>query len=233
MCGRYTVVADGYELTEHLKARWRSARLAAPRFNIAPTQHAPVLLREAHETVLDMYRWGLIPSWAKDPAIGNRMINARAETIREKPAFRSAFERRRCLVPASGFYEWQQAGKSKVPHWIHPADGELLTLAGLWERWSPDDAEPVYSYTILTTGANRFMQGLHERMPVIIAPEEREQWLDPGAKPDDLVPLLDPAPEGLLAAHPVSTLVNAPGNDLPECIEPFGAGVAGRDDKTE
>jgi putative SOS response-associated peptidase YedK len=223
MCGRYTVVADGYELTEKLKARWRSARLAAPRYNIAPTQHAPVLLQDGGEPVLDMYRWGLIPSWAKDPAIGNRMINARAETVREKPAFRTAFERRRCLVPASGFYEWQKAGTTKVPHWIHPADGNLLTFAGLWERWSPEDAEPVYTYTILTTAANRFMQGLHERMPVLIAPEKREQWLDPKAKPDDLVPLLDPAPEGVLTAHPVSTLVNAPANDTPECIEPFAA----------
>jgi putative SOS response-associated peptidase YedK len=159
MCGRYTVVADGYELTEHLKARWRSARLAAPRFNIAPTQHAPVLLRDQGENVLDMYRWGLIPFWAKDPAIGNRMINARAETVREKPAFRNAFERRRCLVPASGFFEWQKAGKSKVPHWIHPADGDLLTLAGLWERWAPEDAEPVYSYTILTTGQTPLCSG--------------------------------------------------------------------------
>lgn len=222
MCGRYTVVADGYELTEHLKARWRSARLAAPRFNIAPTQHAPVLLRDQGENVLDMYRWGLIPFWAKDPAIGNRMINARAETVREKPAFRSAFERRRCLVPASGFFEWQKAGKSKVPHWIHPADGDLLTLAGLWERWAPEDAEPVYSYTILTTGANSFMQRLHERMPVIIPPGERDVWLDPEAEAQALVELLHPAPEALLAAHPVSTLVNAPSNDMPECIEAFG-----------
>jgi putative SOS response-associated peptidase YedK len=221
MCGRYTVVADGYELTEHLKARWRSARLAAPRFNIAPTQHAPVLLRDEDENVLDMYRWGLIPFWAKDPAIGNRMINARAETVREKPAFRSAFGRRRCLVPASGFFEWQKAGKSKVPHWIHPADGDLLTLAGLWERWAPEDAEPVYSYTILTTGANSFMQRLHERMPVIISPEERDVWLDPEAEAQALVELLRPAPEALLAAHPVSTLVNAPSNDMPECIEAF------------
>ena len=223
MCGRYTVVADGYELSEHLKARWRSEPLAQPRFNIAPSQHAPVLLRDNAEDALEMYRWGLIPFWAKDPSIGNRMINARAETVREKPAFRSAFERRRCLVPVSGFYEWQNAGKSKVPHWIHPADGGLLTVAGLWERWSPEDAEPVYSYTILTTGANAFMKRLHERMPVIISPEERDRWLDPAAKPDQLADLLAPGPEGVLDAHPVSTLVNAPGNDTPECIQPFEA----------
>jgi putative SOS response-associated peptidase YedK len=182
-----------------------------------------VLLRDDSEDVLEMYRWGLIPSWAKDPVIGNRMINARAETVREKPSFRTAFERRRCLVPASGFYEWQKAGKGKVPHWIHPADGNLLTFAGLWERWSPEDAEPVYTYTILTAAANRFMQPLHERMPVIVPPEDREQWLDPEAKPDDLAPLLRSAPEELLDAHAVSTLVNAPGNDLPECIQPFAA----------
>ncbi len=195
MCGRYTVVADGYELTEHLKARWRSARLAAPRFNIAPTQHAPVLLREESEAVLDMYRWGLIPSWARDPGIGNRMINARAETVREKPAFRGAFERRRCLVPASGFFEWQKADKSKVPHWIHPAHGDLLTLAGLWEQWAPEDAEPVYSYTILTTGANSFMQRLRERMPVIVQEEDRDRWLDPEAEPETSPSCSSPHPK--------------------------------------
>jgi putative SOS response-associated peptidase YedK len=222
MCGRYTVVADADELSGHLDAPWRSAPLAAPRFNIAPTQHAPVLLRDEGQDVLDMYRWGLIPFWAKDAGIGNRMINARAETVREKPAFRRAFERRRCLVPTSGFFEWQKTGAGKVPHWIHPADGGLLTLAGLWERWTPADAEPVYSYTILTTAANSFMQPLHERMPVIVADRDRNGWLDSEAEPEALAALLRPAPEALLAAHPVSTWVNAPGNDATRCIEASG-----------
>ena len=173
--------------------------------------------------MLAMYRWGLIPSWAKDPAIGNKMINARAETVRQKPAFRSAFERRRCLVPVSGLFDWQKAGKSKIPHWIHPADGGLLTFAGLWERWSPEDAEPVYSYTILTTGANTFAQRLHDRIPVIVPSEERDRWLDSAAKPDQVADLLSPAPAGVLHAHAVSTLVNVPGNEPPECIQPFQA----------
>ena len=233
MCGRYTVVRDGQELAEQLEPEWRSAPLPGPRFNIAPTQYAPVLLQDGDAPVLDMYRWGLIPAWARDPSIGNRMINARAETVREKPAFRTAFDRRRCLVPSSGFYEWQKTGKTKIPHWIHPADGELLTFAGLWERWAPEDAEPVYTYTILTTAGNRFMQPLHERMPVIIPRDARREWLDSRAEPDQLTDLLQPAPEDLLAAHPVSTLVNAPGNDLAECIEPFGAPAKAKEEGSE
>ena len=223
MCGRYTVVADGFQLAEHLRARWRGAHQDAPRFNIAPTQYAPVLLRDESEDVLEMRRWGLIPGWALDPAIGNRMINARAETVREKPAFRRLFQRRRCLVPATGFYEWQKVGTRKVPHYIHATTGEMLTFAGLWDQWNPEDAEPVYTYTILTTAANGFMRPLHERMPVIVAPDDRARWLDPAAETDELAELLRPADEEALKAHPVSTLVNAPGNDTPECVAPFAA----------
>jgi putative SOS response-associated peptidase YedK len=205
-------------LAEHLDADWQSTPLPEPRFDVAPTQYAPVLLQDDGRRVLDMYRWGLIPSRAKDPAIGNRIINARAD-VGEKPALRTAFERRRCLMPASGLYEWQKTLRGKVPHWIHPARGNPLTFA----RLTPNDAEPVYTYTVLTTTANAFMQRLHDRMPVVLSPGRRDTWLDPDAKPDQLAELLRPAEDDLLATHAVSPRVNAPANDAPQCIEPFGA----------
>jgi putative SOS response-associated peptidase YedK len=218
MCGRYGYSQDGKATAEQLHAELRSAS-AEPSYNVAPTQHAPVVVHEGGARYLDMYRWGLIPFWAKDPSIGNRMINARCETAPEKPAFREAFKRRRCLVPVSGFYEWQKTPYGKVPHWIHPADGELLTFAGLWEEWRPKDAEPVHSYTILTTAANPFMQQLHDRMPVILSPEEREVWLDSTASAYALKALLRPGPADLLQAHPVTTRVNTPANNDPRLIE--------------
>lgn len=220
MCGRYTLIADGAELSEQLGAPWRNEPLGEPRFNLAPTQHAPVLRGEDAEPVLEMFRWGLIPAWATDPTIGNRLINARAETVHEKPAFRAAYARRRCLVPASGFFEWQKAGSRKVPHWIHPQRGGLVTFAGLWERWSPAGAEPVLSFAILTTSANHFMAPLHERMPVVVAPEDRARWLSSETSREELASLLEPAPEDLLHARPVSTWVNSPAHDDAGCIEP-------------
>jgi putative SOS response-associated peptidase YedK len=169
--------------------------------------------------VLDVFRWGLIPAWAKDAKIGNKMINARAETVLEKPAFRTAFQRRRCLVPAGGFYEWMKGPGGKVPHWIHPAQGGTLTFAGLWESWrGGPDGRPVHSFVILTTAPSRDVASLHDRMPVIVAPEDRDGWLDPGAQAEDLAELLRPAPDGTLRAHPVSTAVNRPGHDGPELI---------------
>ena len=220
MCGRYQFSETGKQIAGQLGAVLRSASAEEPRYNVAPTQHAPVLLQESGARILDMYRWGLIPFWAKEASIGNRMINARAETVAEKPAFRDAYKRRRCLIPASGFYEWQRTDDGKVPHWIHPAEGGLLTFAGLWEEWRPEDAEPIGTYTILTTSANGFMQRIHDRMPVVLSPEERDVWLDPEAGARDLGALLGPGPEDLLEAHPVSTRVNSPANDDPRLIQP-------------
>jgi putative SOS response-associated peptidase YedK len=219
MCGRYGLVNDGTSLEQALSARWSGAALQQPRYNIAPTQHAPVLLDVDGARTLSMFRWGLIPFWAKDAAIGNRMINARAETVADKPAYRNAFRRQRCLVPASGFYEWQKTKAGKVPHWIHAADGSLLTFAGLWERWDPQDAEPVYSFTILTTSPNALMQPIHDRMPAIIAEADRERWLDPAAEKAELLELAKPFRDDALAEHPVSTRVNSPRNDEPACID--------------
>jgi putative SOS response-associated peptidase YedK len=218
MCGRFGQTATPAELAAAFDAQWRCPEPALPRFNISPTQHVPVLLLEEGRRVLDMFRWGLIPGWAKDASIGQKMINARAETVAEKPAYRAALARRRCLIPAAGFYEWKKVGKVKVPHWIHPAGGAPLAFAGLWEVWRPKDAEPVQSFTILTTTPSADVAGLHDRMPVILDGAGREAWLSAGTSVDDLTALLRPAPDGFLRAHPVSTAVNRPVYDGPELI---------------
>jgi putative SOS response-associated peptidase YedK len=219
MCGRFGVPFRGDDLAAALDAQWRGEPLRGPRYNVAPTQHAPVLFSTDGGRRLEMTRWGLIPSWARDASIGNKMINARAETVAEKPSYRAAFRRRRCLVPMAGFYEWKRDGKAKVPHWIYPAAEPVLTVAGLWERWYPEGAEPVTTFTVLTTAANGFMAALHDRMPVIVAPAERDRWLSAEAPEAELLALLRAAPDDLLAAHPVSTRVNSPAYDAEDLLE--------------
>ncbi len=224
MCGRFGQTASSAELAAAFEASWQCAEPELPRYNVAPTQHVPVLLSAGGRRVLDVFRWGLIPSWAKDAAIGNKMINARAEGVAEKPAYRAAFQRRRCLVPASGFYEWKKAAGGKIPHWIHAADDGPLTFAGLWEIWRPaKDAEPVLTFTILTTTPSADVAGIHDRMPVIVAQGDRDAWLDAETPAGDLLALLHAAPDGTLRMHPVSTAVNRPANDGPALIEPEAA----------
>lgn len=218
MCGRYGETEGAETLARRFHATLR-APASGPRYNIAPSQHAPVLAREGGVLLLSMYRWGLRPAWAKEKA--PEPINARSEEAAGKPYFRAAFRARRCLVPASGFYEWQKTADGKVPHWIRRADGEALTFAGLWEVWTPQDSEPVHSFCILTTTPNGVMSPIHDRMPVILEGDEREAWLDPAATAADLQPLMRPW-EGELRAHPVSTRVNSPRNDGPELIAPVG-----------
>jgi putative SOS response-associated peptidase YedK len=168
-------------------------------------------------------RWGLIPSWADDASIGNRLINARAETAAEKPSFRSAFKHRRCLIPTSGFYEWQKVGTKKQPHYIRRPDEVPFAFAGLWERWEKG-GEPIESCTILTTEANGMMRPIHDRMPVILGPEAWGQWLDPEGKESlPLKPLLRPYPDDWLTAYPVSTRVNNPKYDAPACVAPLNS----------
>ena len=173
---------------------------------------------------LDFFVWGLIPSWAKDPKIGNRMINARAETLTEKPAYRAAFRRRRCLVLADGFYEWRLEGdgKRKTPMYIRLADGNPFAFAGLWEIWQSPDGSTIPSCTIITTEPNAMMASIHNRMPVILPEAAYSQWLAPGEQdPTDLLGLLRPYPEEEMSAYPISRLVNDPRNESPDCILPL------------
>ena len=198
----------------------------SPRYNIAPSQ--PLLAvrqRDDGSRQADTLRWGLIPSWAKDPAIGHRLINARSETAADKPSFRAAFRRRRCLVPADGFYEWAVLPDAdKQPWYFHPADRRPFAFAGLWERWQQPGGEAVESCTLLTTSANAVVAPVHHRMPVILSPQHYHQWLDcRQADPVVLQALMRPLPDRLLSAYAVSTLVNRPANDDPGCIQPLPA----------
>jgi putative SOS response-associated peptidase YedK len=188
-----------------------------PRYNIAPSQEvlAVRILPDSGEREGTLLRWGLIPSWAKDPGIGNSLANARADTIAEKPAFRSAFKKRRCLVVADGFYEWGTGDGGKIPYYFQLQDGEPFAFAGLWERWEKGE-EPVESCTLITTEANGVVGRVHNRMPVILEPDDYDRWLDPNEQ--DAKELLRPLPDDALISYAVSKLVNNPRNERPECI---------------
>ncbi len=218
MCGRYTLKMPIALVAEELDLD-RPEFEVSPRYNIAPTQRLPVLTQEQPRH-LQLMRWGLVPSWAKDPAVGNKMINARAETLAEKPAFREALKERRCLIPADGFYEWQQTGFGKLPQHIHLIAGGLFTIAGLWESWRDGEGRELRTFTLITTTPNDLMATIHDRMPVIIPPAMRNIWLDPATTAAEIEALLVPLPDGLLEAKTVSDLVNSPRNDGPELLEP-------------
>ena len=224
MCGRFTLVADPNDLREAFP--WVNIPEGInPRYNVAPSQPVAVIPNDGKNR-LDFYTWGLIPSWAKDPAIGNRMINARAETLIEKPSFRTAFRRRRCLIPADGFFEWkvEPGRKTKTPMYIRLKSGKPFALAGLWERWDSPDGSTIFSCTIITTQPNELMQVIHNRMPVILPPQAYSLWLDPAEPPlPKLTELLQPYPAAEMTSYPVSTIVNSPDNDLPATIEPVAA----------
>jgi len=198
-----------------------------PRYNIAPSQPVAVVRRRPQsgddQRQLVLMRWGLIPSWATDPAIGNRLANARSESVLEKPAFRAAMRRRRCLIPADGFYEWKKNGRNKQPYLIGLRDGRLFAFAGLWEAWEGADHSYVESCTILTTTPNELMAPIHDRMPVILPAEAYGPWLDPAVPPAEVLAWLRPLPADQMTAYPVSTLVNNPRNDRPECVAPLVA----------
>ena len=224
MCGRFTQRFSWRDVHAFLRLDGTAANLR-PRYNLAPSQSAAVVRSDGGERLLSMVRWGLIPGWAKDPAIGHRLINARAETAAAKPAFRAAFAKRRCLVPADGFYEWRREGEVRQPWLIARQDGGLMAFAALWERWRVPEGtvlrgslaerrpgELVETFTILTTEANHTMRTLHHRMPVMLAPETFECWLAGNDVP------LGPAPENVLMMHPVGRHVNSPRNDDPECV---------------
>lgn len=193
-----------------------------PRYNIAPTQPVAAirLTAETGKREFAALRWGLVPSWATDLKIGSRLINARSETAVSKPAFRAAFAKRRCLIPADGFYEWQPQGKEKQPYLIGMKDGEPFVFAGLWERWQGENLPPLETCTILTTTANELMKPLHERMPVILAPADCQCWLDPTTPKAEAEALLRPWAADTLNAVPVGKWVNNPRHDDPRCLEP-------------
>lgn len=221
MCGRFSLFSP----EEILAAMFglEGGGFPPPSYNIPPARNVAAVRVAPEGTAkreLALLRWGLVPSWAKDPSIGNRMINARAETAPDKPAFRSAFRRRRCLVPADGFYEWRKAGARKQPYYVRMADGRPFAFAGLWERWEgPDGA--VVSCALLTTGPNDLLAPIRDRMPVILSPADYGAWLDPeGRDPAKLLPLLRPYPPGAMTAYPVRPLVNNPAADDSRCIEP-------------
>lgn len=224
MCGRFTLAARPEELLEGFLDYKPPEEPPTPRYNIAPTQQALVIPNDGSDQMQRM-RWGLVPFWAKDVSIGSRMINARSETIQEKPAFRHAFKKKRCLVPADGFYEWRTEGKAKQPFHITVKDGKPFAMAGLWEAWGPKDEEPLRTFTILTTSANDLVRSLHDRMPVILPHEAWKRWLDPATEPEALRDLLVSYPAEAMSLRPVSTTVNSVKNDSPACLQdPQAAG---------
>jgi putative SOS response-associated peptidase YedK len=222
MCGRFTMTVDPAQLQDTFP--WLTVPEGMePRYNIAPTQPVAVVPNN-DENRIEFFNWGLIPSWAKDPSIGNRMINARAETLAEKPAFRAAYRRRRCLVLADGFFEWRKdpGKKVKQPMYIRLKTGEPFAFAGLWEIWNSADGSQILSCTIITTEPNELVSDIHNRMPVILPREGYSAWLNPSEiQPADVGDLLRPYPSTELAAYPVSTIVNSPGNDSPACVVPL------------
>ena len=223
MCGRYNLHAPPEEIADYLATRWDVE--VKPRFNLAPTETAPVIRLIDGQRQAALMRWGLVPFWADDLKVGNRMINARAETILDKNTFSRPFERRRCLVPATGFYEWKKlSGKDKQTYHITMADDSPFAFAGLWERWKgPRDeplSEPVESFTIITTEPNELMAGIHDRMPAILPSEHYDMWLDPTFRAvEALQKMLAPYPADEMRAVPVGSYVNKPGNEGPECIQ--------------
>ncbi len=223
MCGRFTLTADPNTLQQAFP-EFIVPEQMTPRYNIAPTQPVAVIANDGSQKV-DFFLWGLIPFWAKDPKIGNRMINARGETLAEKPSFRTPYRRRRCLVLADGFFEWKRpAGSgSKIPHFIRLESGEPFAFAGLWENWQSPDGSEIKSCTIITTEPNDLVRKVHNRMPVILPPQAYGDWLDPDERaPQSLDPLLTAFPAVEMMAYPISTLVNSPSNDTPEILEPAG-----------
>ena len=226
MCGRYSIFAPPEDIEDRFGASF--ARRPEPRYNAAPGQNLPVITNDTPDTI-EHLRWGLIPSWADDSSIGNRLINARAETIDQKRSFRDAYEHRRCLVLADGFYEWTETEHGKQPYRVALESGEPFAMAGLWERWQPpekqtgldefgsgtpdSETEPIETFTIVTTEPNEVVGELHDRMSVVLAPDEEGRWLEDGKV------TLDSYPAEKMRAYPVSTAVNSPQNDTPELVE--------------
>lgn len=220
MCGRFVLENSPEQLVKLYQLS--STADLSPRYNIAPSQQVAVIRQHnAGGRELTLLQWGLIPSWAKDPTIGCKMINARSETVHEKPSFKQAFRSRRCIIPATGFYEWEKSGKEKIPHYIHLRGGEVMSLAGLWEKWKSAEGRELETCTILTTAANSLVNNFHDRMPVILPAEALDLWLNRDLDDVDLLSeLFSPYPSGRLEEYVVSKDVNSPGNDDPGNLVP-------------
>lgn len=222
MCGRFAL-GD----TDAIYSRFRVEvsdeirKQIKPRYNIAPSQFVPIVYNKEEERTLDLMKWGLVPFWAKDPKIGNRMINARSESAPVKPSFREPFKSKRCLVPATGFYEWQKTNGSKTPHFIHLRNKEIFSFAGLYDVWKDPEGKPMKTFTILTTVPNNLLKNIHDRMPVVLERIEEEEWLDPHMSEKDLITkVLDPFPTARMLEHVVSQEVNSPQNDGENLTKP-------------
>jgi putative SOS response-associated peptidase YedK len=226
MCGRFTNKAKPEQIKKEFKVGAKNPDIYQPRFNIAPSQMIDVVFEPETERILSQLKWGLVPSWAKDSEIGNRMINARAETLTEKPSFREAFKSRRCIIPASGFYEWQKTNRgAKQPFYFYLKEKEVFGFAGLWEAWiDKQTGEELETCTIITTEANEVLKPVHERMPVILKPESYDEWLDAkGKNTDKLQKLLVPYPADEMSSHAVSRSVNIPASNSEELIQPLNS----------
>ncbi len=215
MCGRFSIIDDIDKICQRFSCR--AVKLDfKPRFNVAPTQEVPVIISKQGCNELIIMRWGLIPSWAKDSKIGSRLINARMETISEKPSFRSSFRHRRCIIPSNGYYEWQKNGKEKLPYRIVMDTEEMFGFAGLWDRWLDEAGRELLSFTIITAEAIPAVNNIHNRMPFVLRKEEEQSWLD-GGHGQDFMNILKPAEN--LMSYRVAAIVNSPANDVPACIE--------------
>lgn len=211
MCGRYTIVTSAEAVESRFGVHMEKSSFRQT-YNAAPTQLLPVISNQSPDE-LQYFQWGLIPFWAKDASIGNKLINARAETLTEKPSFRKSLEKKRCLVISDGFYEWKREGKTKQPYRITLKDEGLFALAGLWDIWRNEHGKTIRSFSIITTAPNELMKSIHDRMPVILSLSHEQEWLQPDVKVTDLLPLLQPYDAGQMRAYPVSTAVNSPANN--------------------
>lgn len=225
MCGRYELHTRTSEIARRFDAQLiGSMQESAPRYNVAPSTAVPVVRAARHGRVLEPMSWGLVPSWCKDLS-GQKPINARVETVFDKPMFRSGIRRRRCLIPADGFYEWKPSGTRKQPYWIGMADNALFAFGGIWEYWAKEGADPLISCAIVVGEANGFICAIHDRMPVIVAPEDYARWLDPALEAREAIEMMmRPYRADLMRAYPVSTRVNDVRNDDAALLDPVPVG---------
>jgi putative SOS response-associated peptidase YedK len=226
VCGRFTNKAKSKDIEKEFKVGRKNANLFEPRYNIAPSQMIDVVFEPENERILSQLKWGLVPSWSKDAATSKGLINARAETLTEKPSFREAFKSRRCIIPASGFYEWQKkAAGAKQPFYFYLNGKEVFGFAGLWEEWlDKQTGEMLETCTIITTEANEVLKPVHDRMPVILKPKSYDEWLDAKVKDTSrLQELLKPYPAKEMSSHAVSKSVNVPDADSDELIKPINS----------